>query len=679
MDSAQVIARFEQERQALALMDHPNIAKVLDAGTTQHGRPYFVMELVKGIPITKFCDQEHLTPRERLELFVPVCQAVQHAHHKGVIHRDLKPSNVLIALYDGKPVPKVIDFGVAKAISQKLTERTMFTEVGSIVGTLEYMAPEQAELNNLDIDTRADVYSLGVLLYELLTGSPPFTGKQLRSAGFAEMMRLIREVEPPRPSTKLSSSAELPSIAANRKLEPKRLTRLMHGDLDWIAMKCLEKDRGRRYETPNGLALDVQRYLADEPVLAGPPSAGYRLRKFVQRNKGPVLAAAVVLLALLGGIAGTTWGLVQANRAWAAEAVQRQAADRHRDEADEQRRQAETEAAVARAVNDFLNKDLLAQAGPAQQSDRDLKLRTILDRASGKIAGRFSDQPLVEAAIRQTLGNAYDELGEYASAQTHLERGLNLYRRERGDEYPATLTAMVSLAYVLLDRGQYDQAKPLFDQALAVRRRRLGEEHSDTLAVLEKIGQWHYYQGQFSLAEPIQAQVLETSRRVLGEEHPDTVEAYHRLGMTNMSLRRFAQAEQLLVQARQLAERTLGPDHWQAIRASAMLGETYKRWDKLDLAEPLLTKGVQDAERVLGAHHRDTCYALMNLAGLYTRQNKHKEAEEVLVKALDGIVRSIGYEHDQTQIVVRMLVDTYLRQQKFDRAEQVLVLQRRLL
>jgi serine/threonine protein kinase/tetratricopeptide (TPR) repeat protein len=314
MDSARVIARFEAERQALAMMDHPNIAKVLDAGTTERGRPYFVMELVKGIPITKFCDQEHLTPKERLELFIPVCQAVQHAHQKGIIHRDLKPSNVLIALYDGKAVPKVIDFGVAKATAQKLTERTMFTEVGQIVGTLEYMAPEQAELNNLDIDTRADIYSLGVILYELLTGSPPFTAKQLRSAAFTEMLRIIREVEPPKPSTRLSSSEELPSIAANRKLEPKRLTILVHGDLDWIVMKCLQKERSRRYETANGLALEVQRYLADEPVLAGPPSVRYRLRKFARKHRGPVVAGVIITVLLTGGIVGTSLGFLRAER-----------------------------------------------------------------------------------------------------------------------------------------------------------------------------------------------------------------------------------------------------------------------------------------------------------------------------------------------------------------------------
>src|SRR5207302_229801 len=285
MDSTTVLARFEAERQALALMDHPNIAKVLDAGTTEMGRPYFVMELVKGIPITKFCDENHLTPKERLELFIPVCQAIQHAHQKGVIHRDLKPSNLLVALYDGKPVPKVIDFGVAKAVGQPLTEKTLVTGFGNIIGTLEYMSPEQAEINQLDIDTRSDIYSLGVLLYELLTGSTPFSKKDLKKAGMLEMLRVIREEEPSKPSTKLSTAEGLPTLAANRGTEPAKLTRLLRGELDWIVMKALEKDRRRRYETANGFAMDVQRYLADEPVLAGPPSAWYRLRKFVRRNR----------------------------------------------------------------------------------------------------------------------------------------------------------------------------------------------------------------------------------------------------------------------------------------------------------------------------------------------------------------------------------------------------------
>jgi serine/threonine protein kinase len=302
-DRRQVLARFEAERQALALMEHPNIAKVLDGGTTPDGRPYFVMELVKGEPITKYCDEHRLTPRQRLELFVPVCQAIQHAHQKGIIHRDIKPSNVLIAPYDGTPVVKVIDFGVAKATGQRLTERTLFTEFGAVVGTLEYMSPEQAELNNNDIDTRSDIYSLGVLLYELLTGTTPLNRKSLKQAALVEMLRKIREEEPPKPSTRLSSTEELPNIAANRGLEPKKLSGLVRGELDWIVMKALEKDRNRRYETASGFAMDVQRYLADEPVLACPPSAGYRLRKFIRRNKGGLAVAGIILffMLLLGG------------------------------------------------------------------------------------------------------------------------------------------------------------------------------------------------------------------------------------------------------------------------------------------------------------------------------------------------------------------------------------------
>ena len=299
MDTKQVIGRFEAERQALAIMDHPNIAKVLDAGTTHSGHPYFVMELVKGVPITKYCDEKKLNLRQRLELMIPVCQAIQHAHQKGIIHRDIKPSNVLVAQYDGRPVPKVIDFGVAKATAQKLTEKTMFTEFGQVIGTLEYMSPEQAELNQLDIDTRSDVYSLGVLLYELLTGSTPHDGKKLRSAAFGEMLRMIREDEPQRPSNRLSTSSTLPSIAATRNIEPSRLGSTVRGELDWIVMKALEKDRARRYSTSLNLAEDLSRYLNDEPVLAFPPSIIYQLRKYTHRNKRTVVFSALATASLI--------------------------------------------------------------------------------------------------------------------------------------------------------------------------------------------------------------------------------------------------------------------------------------------------------------------------------------------------------------------------------------------
>jgi WD40 repeat protein/serine/threonine protein kinase len=376
MDSKQVIARFEAERQALAMMDHLHIAKVLDAGTTPNGRPYFVMELVKGVPITRFCDREHLTLRERLELFVPVCQAIQHAHQKGVIHRDLKPSNILVTLYDGTPVPKVIDFGVAKALHQKLTERTMFTEFGAVVGTLEYMSPEQAELSGLDVDTRSDVYSLGVLLYELLTGTTPFEKKRLRQAALAEVMRIIHEEDPPKPSTRLSQSGEsLAGIAAARKTEPAKLTRLVRGELDWIVMRALEKDRARRYGTANGLARDVQRYLADEAVEACPPSAGYRLRKYARRHRRLLATAASFGLLLILGSVVSTWQAVRATQEEQKARTAAEAEAEQRQRAEDNERQAKASEAQARRLWYAASLNLAQQAWESNNIPR---LRALL-------------------------------------------------------------------------------------------------------------------------------------------------------------------------------------------------------------------------------------------------------------------------------------------------------------
>src|SRR5687768_2725838 len=418
------------------MMDHVNIARVFDGGATANGRPYFVMELVHGVPITRYCDDNHLTPRERLELFVPVCLAIQHAHQKGIIHRDIKPTNVMITLYDGKPVPKVIDFGVAKATEQRLTERTLFTNYGSMVGTLEYMSPEQAEMSALGADTRSDIFSLGVLMYELLTGSTPLSHKRLKEAAYGEVLRMIREEEAPKPSTRLSDSGEaLASISAQRHMEPAKLTKLMRGELDWIVMKALEKDRTRRYETANGFAADVRRYLAGEAVQAVPPSAAYRFRKFVRRNKGPVLAAAAVLLVLVGGIVTTTWQAVRAQRARQAE-VQRADGERRA------KQKAEGREAELIAVMDFVEKRVLTAAKPKGVEGglgRDVTLRRAIEVAVTFVESSFVGQPIIEARVRSTLAHTFWELGEIKAAAEQFDKAVALLAEHRGPDHPITL------------------------------------------------------------------------------------------------------------------------------------------------------------------------------------------------------------------------------------------------
>jgi serine/threonine protein kinase/tetratricopeptide (TPR) repeat protein len=689
LDSDQVVARFEQERQALALMDHPHIAKVLDAGATETGRPFFVMELVQGMPLTKYCDQQHLTPRERLELFVLVCQAVQHAHQKGIIHRDLKPSNVLVALYDGQPVPKVIDFGIAKATGQKLTERTLFTEVGQLIGTLEYMAPEQAELNNLDIDTRADIYALGVILYELLTGSTPFTRQQLRSVAFTEMLRLIREVEPPRPSTRLSSSVQLPSLAAQRQLEPRRLTRLVQGDLDWIVMKCLEKDRGRRYETANGLALELQRYLADEPVLASPPGAGYQLSKFLRRNKGPVGAAALVLLTLLAGIVGTSWGLVEARQQRDVAVVQKERAENAEAvandrlvEVTQQKQRAEAaeglakeEAAIARAVNEFLQQDLLGQADPANQAgsetgrDKDVKVRTLLDRTAKSIEGKFKDQPLTEAAIRLTLGNTYRALGSYPEAQLQLERSVQLYRERLGEDHLDTLAGKNSLALLYQSQAKFDQAEPLLREVLALRTSKLGADHPDTLLSKLSLAGLYREQTHYDRSETLYQEVLAGLRAQLGADHPYTLATKHNLAVLYLAQGKLDQAQPLLQEALDGRTARLGADHPHTLLSKFYLAELYRYRKDLDRAEQLHKEVLADRTATLGADHLSVLQSKNTLAVAYANHGKLDQAEPLYKEALAGRRAKLGPDHPDTLRTTNNLAILYYRQKAYDRAE----------
>jgi len=373
--SQTILSRFEAERQAIALMDHPHIAKLLDAGTTDGestGRPFFVMELVKGIPLNQYCDEHKLNISDRLNLFMQICSAVQHAHQKGIIHRDLKPTNILVESHDDKPIPKVIDFGLAKAMTgQPLTEHTLFTGFGTVAGTPLYMSPEQAKFSAIDIDTRADIYALGVILYELLTGSTPIEREDLKKAAFEEMLRLVRESEPPTPSKRLSSTDSKPSIAANRRMEPTKLGRFLRGELDWIVMKALSKERDRRYETANGFAKDIERFLNHEPVQAGPPSVGYKLRKFVRRNRPQVIAGSLLMIALLAGIAGTTLGMVYADN-------KRQDAERAKDRETEQRSIAE---AREREANDEKTKAIEAAAAETKAKFREVEQRAKAEKA----------------------------------------------------------------------------------------------------------------------------------------------------------------------------------------------------------------------------------------------------------------------------------------------------------
>src|SRR6266545_2616099 len=621
MDSKQVIARFEAERQALALMDHANIARVLEAGTTGAGRPYFVMDLVKGVPITRYCDEHRLTSRQRLELFLPVCQAVQHAHQKGIIHRDLKPSNVLVALYDGKPVPKVIDFGVAKAAGQSLTDKTLITGFGNIVGTLEYMSPEQAQINQLDIDTRIDIYSLGVLLYELLTGSPPFTRKELEKAGMLEMLRVIREQEPPKPSTKLSTAEGLPTLAANRGTEPSKLTRLVRGELDWIVMKCLEKDRNRRYDTAGALASDVQRYLDDEPVLAGPPSAAYRMRKFLRRHKGPAAAAGLVVLALLGGSIGTTVGLLRADWARQAEATQKIRAENALDEKQKALERATRRTNFARQAADDMYTDV-AQNWLAGEPQMTRLQRDFLEKALHFYQELSEEEGTDPEVLRATaaafarVGAIQRHLGNFAEAERAFRRGIGLFASATPDDSGPPENRLL-------------WAKTLNDFGLL-----LGE--------LQRPGE----------AEIVLRAALDKYRQ-LPAGYPDPAEARSHPAAATSNLARVVQRRGDLEEARRLLEQAVA-DQQAAVEAAPsvaryrqflgthynVLGDVWLCLNDLSKAAEALAQSREVRKKLVADFPHSAPYrshlasSLGDLAGVRKRQRRLKDAEDLHREAL---------------------------------------------
>jgi serine/threonine protein kinase/tetratricopeptide (TPR) repeat protein len=653
MDSRQVLARFDAERQALAMMDHPNIAKVLDGGLHDH-RPFFAMELVKGVPITEFCDSRKLTPRVRLELFVSVCQAIQHAHQKGIIHRDIKPTNVLVALYDDKPVVKVIDFGVAKATGGALTEHTIDTGFGGVVGTPQYMSPEQATFNNLDIDTRSDIYSLGVLLYELLTGSPPFTKKELEKKGLMEILRVVREEEPPRPSTKLSTADALPSLSANRGTEPKRLTGMLRSELDWVVMKALEKDRARRYESANGFAADVLRYLGGEAVFAHPPSAAYRLKKLVRRNKGRVAAAGVVAVSLVAGIIGTSLAMVEARRqeglAVAAKEhaeEQRRIAEGERDEKEKARQQAvaekqraDREKAIAEAVKTFVTQDVFGRAGDkALGPSAEIKAGTLLVEAAKTVGAKFLDQPEVELEVRYALARGFLHVGNTNLAVEQGRRVLELCRAHKPPDDPVTLIVLRELATARVD---FKESLAWSQESFEGFRRNYGDEDVRTIEAANAHA-WVIHTRKPAEASRILDAFLPISKRVLGESDPKTLALKTRKALLLSLVGKHEEALAIHREVRDAYEKSQTelssrPQEgtWHFIAGSLM------QMGRYDAAIPLFQDDIARLSKVLGADHAEVTYRRSGLANAYWFKGDDLNAGPAMFDVVEGDRRTYG-------------------------------------
>jgi serine/threonine protein kinase/tetratricopeptide (TPR) repeat protein len=655
MDTKQIIARFEAERQALALMDHPNIARVLDAGATETGRPYFVMELVRGIPITDYCDQNNLTTGERLTLFQAVCGAVQHAHQKGIIHRDIKPSNVMVTLHDGVPVPKVIDFGIAKATNQKLTEKTLFTEFHQFVGTPQYMSPEQAEMSGLDVDTRTDIYALGVLLYELLTGTTPFDAQRLRGLAYSEIHRVIREEEPDKPSTRVSTLGhDATAKAKSRKTDVGTLRKDLSGDLDWIVMRAIEKDRTRRYDTANSLRLDIERHLKNEPILASPPSASYRIRKFVRRNRTAVLVFGVVAAALLTGVGVATYGFLQASR---ERAIARQ------------------EAEAATAINDFFT-DMLASLNPRPFASRlasptlgveadaaprkDVSVKEMLRQATDRIGASFEGKPLLEAEARETIGKTLFGLKANSEALEQFNQALELRRGVLGEGNREVLRSRLLTIGALGDVGQAQTAAKLAGETLSDLERYLGKDDPLTLVGASLYASTLVQSGNFSSVDSIYTETLERQRRVLGPEHRDTIATLFNLAMRHCWDGNGPEAVKFASEAAEHANEAYGPDDPQTIAAEAIhafsLNFMYRTAEAKAIARPTLER----AKRVFGPDEFAVGMLEFALARALNTDDESEEKEDLYRRFREDARRKRGpgqnwvRSHDYTVLLVRM-------------------------
>jgi len=639
MDTRQIVARFEAERQALAVMDHPVVAKVLDAGSTPRGRPFFVMEYVPGAPITEFCDAHRLTTRQRLELFQNVCEGVQHAHQKAIIHRDLKPSNVLVLLQDGSPTPKIIDFGIAKALGEKLTEMTLQTQLGVLIGTPEYMSPEQAQLTGQDVDTRSDVYSLGVMLYELLVGRRPFETKALLEGGFEGMRRKICDEDPPTPSNRFKTLGDQRAESAEkRKTDPTTLRRELSGDLDWITMKALEKDRRRRYGSPAEFSADIQRFLDHLPVAARPPSVRYRSAKFVRRHRWGVALFTSLTIALIAGTIGTAVGLMRAR--------------------DETRK--------ATTITDHLLY-ILAAANPERAQGRDVTVREAVEESSKSVAASFANDPELEMAVRATMALVQHELAQYSDAEEHLRRTLELAEREFGvrDEY--TIGIRANLARTLMDATRYEDAEREMLIVLPAFREQYGDDHEKTLSILHNLGAVYVNLKRYEKAEPILLEVVEGRRRVLGEDDSDSQSSAGNLAQLYMFTERFDEAEPLLRESMTVRRRTLGDRHPRTLISTFNLGDLYRRMEQDERAEPLIRKALEGFRAVVGDNHPYTLETMGGLTAVLVRLRKLDEAESLGLENHRLRAERFGADHDLTLEAAEALVEIY---ELTDRSEE---------
>ena len=650
MDTKAVIARFDAERQALALMDHPNIARVLDAGATDTGRPYFVMELVQGVKMTDYCDRHRLSTEERLRLFVQVCHALQHAHQKGIIHRDIKPSNILVTVQDGVAVPKVIDFGIAKATDQHLTNQTLATAFGQCVGTPAYMSPEQVERSMLDIDTRSDIYSLGVLLYELLTGHTPFDTKELLCQGLDAMRKTIREQEPVRPSTKLRQT--------ERAQRDTGVQSAIHSDLDWIVMRCLEKDRARRYETANSLAEDITRHLNHEPVKARPPSGRYRFYKLVQRNKAVFAAAGLVTVALVVGLGFSLWALGK-------ERVARQQAlaSEHK---------AQAEASKSQQVARFL-KDMLERLGPSPAAGRDpTMLLEILDRTAERVGEDLNGQPEVDAELKITLGTVYQALGRYESAEAMFREALRLQRMRWGEMHTNVADALDALGYELVScRGEAVESAALITQALTIRTNLLGTEHAQVATSLHHLGEVQMSQSKLIEADAFYQRALAMRRRLFGNEHLEVAESLAALARTRTWRARHDEAEAYAREALAILSRVV-PDQRALLAAASartVLGEILRTQGHVEEALDLQREAITTRKSLLGKAHPAYAATLCDLSCALLSANQFNDAETAIREALAINRATVGDRHSATRNCLETLARILRQAGRFAEAE----------